>query len=110
MEDTVQIQVLDRQHYVTDRNLFLREHLGDFSAYHHADDVVTRHIGGRVGADIFAVAENGELVGDLEQLVHLVSDVNDADTSFPQIADDAEEMLDLALRHSRCRLIHDENV
>ncbi|MNX85707.1 hypothetical protein D3C86_1175570 [compost metagenome] len=110
MEHAIKVQVLDRQNDVADRNLFLGEHLGDFPAHHHADDVITRHIGGSVSADIFAVAENRELVGDLEQLVHLMGDVDDADAALPEITNDAEEMLDLALRQRRCRLVHDENV
>lgn len=90
VEDAVERQVLHRQHHVADRHLLLREHLGDFTSDHHADDVVAGDLVREVGADIFAVAEHRELVGDLEQLVHLVGDVDDADTLRAQVTDDLE--------------------
>ena len=40
--------------------------------------LVAGHVPGVVGADIAAVAEHRHLVGDLEQLAHLVGDVDDA--------------------------------
>ena len=58
--------------------VLLREHLGDLAADHHADDVVAGDVRRRLGADVLAVAEDRDLVGDLEQLVHLVGDVDDA--------------------------------
>ncbi len=65
---------------------------------------------GGVRADILAVAEHRELVGDLEQLVHLVGDVDDAFALRPQVADDLEQMRDLALGQRRGRLVHDQDV
>ena len=46
-------------------------------------------------ADKSAVAEHRHLVGDLEKLVHLVGDVDDALALRLQRPDDAEEMRDL---------------
>ena len=74
------------------------------------DDVVAGDVGGGVLADEAAVAEHRHLVGDLEQLVHLVGDVDDALALGLQRPDDLEEMLDLALGQRRGRLVHDENV
>ena len=74
------------------------------------DDVVAGDVGGGVLADEVAVAKHRHLVGDLEQLVHLVGDVDDALALRLQRTDDLEEMLDLALGQRRRRLVHDENV
>ncbi len=61
-------------------------------------------------ADEFAVPEHRHLVGDLEQLVHLVGDVDDALALGLERPDDLEQMLDLALGQRGSRLVHDENV
>ena len=78
--------------------VLLGEHLGDLAPDHHADDVVAGHVASRRGCRCTAVAEHRELVGDLEQLVHLVGDVDDAFALRPQVADDLEQMRDLASR------------
>ncbi len=44
-EDALDAEVLDRQHHVADRHGLLREHLRDFAADHHLDDLVARHVG-----------------------------------------------------------------
>ncbi len=61
-------------------------------------------------ADGLAVAEHRELVGDLEQLVHLVRDVDDALALLAQLANDAEQMVDFDIAQRRRRLIHDEHL
>jgi hypothetical protein len=45
-------EVFDRQDDVADRHLFLRKHLGDFAADHHADDVVAGDVSRCMRADI----------------------------------------------------------
>jgi hypothetical protein len=55
-----------------------------------------------------AIAEDRDVVGDLEDLVHLVGDVNDGDAFVLERADDAEEVGHLALGNRRGRLIHDD--
>ena len=104
------VQILDLEHHVADRHLLLGEHLGDLAADHHADDVVAGDIVGGVGADVLAVAKHRELVGDLEQLVHLVGDVDDAFALRAQTADDLEQMRHLGLGQRRGRLVHDQDV
>ena len=74
------------------------------------DDVVARDVVGGVLADEAAVAENRHFVGDLEQLVHLVRDVDDAFALGLQRADDAEEMRDFPVGERRGRLVHDQDV
>src|SRR5688572_6287970 len=61
-------------------------------------------------ADVAAVAEHREFVRDLEQLVHLVGDIDDAFALRPQVADDLEQMRDFPLGQGRGRLVHDQDV
>ena len=76
----------------------LGKHLGDLAPDHQLDDVVAGDVGGGMLADEPAVAEHRHFVGDLEQLVHLVRDVDDAVALGLERADDLEEMLDFASR------------
>ncbi len=110
MKLALEAEVAHREHDVADRHRLLREHLGDLASDHQPDDVVAGDVGGGVLADELAVAEHRHLVGDLEQLVHLVGDVDDALALGLQCPDDPEQMLDLALRDRRGRLVHDEDV
>src|SRR5262249_6977253 len=57
-----------------------------------------------------AVAKDRHFVGNFEQLVHFMRDVDDAFALGLKGADDPEEMRNLALGQSRGRLVHDENV
>ena len=110
MEDAVEGEVPHRQHDIADRHGLLRKHLGDLAADHHPDDRIAGHVLGVVGADVAAVAEDRDLVGDLEELAHLVGDVDDAFAFRLERADDLEEVADLALGQGRGRLVHDEDV
>ena len=103
-------QVAHRQRDIADRHDLLGEHLRDLAPDHQPDDVVAGDVRGRVLADETAVAEHRHLIGDLEQFVHLVGDVDDALALGLEGADDLEEMLDLAFGQRRGRLVHDENV
>ena len=99
-----------RQRDVADRRDLLREHLGDLAANHQLDDLVARNIRGLVLANEPPVAEHRHLVGDLEQLVHLMGDVDDARALILERTDDPEQVLDLAFRQRRGWLIHDQDV
>ncbi len=92
-EHILQRKVFHRKHHVADRHRLLWKHLGDLTSDHHLDDVVARNVRRRMGADIAAVAEHRELIGNLEQLVHLVGYVHNADALGTQVADDLEQML-----------------
>src|SRR5450830_591890 len=76
---------------------------------HHADDGVDRCFFSRHGGDVFAVAHDGDAIGNAAQLVHLVRDVDDADTLRLQIADDAKQFVDLCVIERGGRLVHDQD-
>ena len=77
-----------------------REQRGRRAAHHLLDDPGHVDVGGLgVGHDA-AVAQHGDAVADLEQLVELVRDVDDGDASRLEVVDDVEEALDLGLRRA----------
>jgi len=68
-------------------------------------------IGGDIlwSADQAAVAHHRDFVGDLEDLVHLVRDVDDRHTFAFEVADDAEQMLGFRFGDRRRRLVHHDD-
>ena len=79
------------------------------AADHHGDDLFDRGLGGGHGTDVFAVAHDGDTVGDALQLVHLVRNVDDADALGLEAGDDGEELVDLGVVQRRRRLVHDQH-
>ena len=82
--------------------------LGGF-AEHHLDDAVgggLRHVD-RPGKD--PVAKDGAGVGDLEQLVHPVGDVEDRHPAFAQAADKGEKEVDLTRGQGRGGFVEEED-
>ena len=76
---------------------------------HAVDDLVAGRLGHRAGVDVAPVAHHGDAVGDQRQLFQPVRDVDDADAAVAELADDAEQFLDLRLGERGGRLIHDEH-
>ena len=66
-------QPLDRQDDVADRHVALGEDLVDRTADHHAHELRLGDGGDRPVADLLAVAQADEVVGDAEDLVELVA-------------------------------------
>ena len=65
---------------------------------------------GRSGGHEVAVAQHGDAVGEREGLVEVVADEDRRDAVGLELADDLEEVVDLA-QAERCRgLIHDDDV
>ena len=86
------------------------EAVGHFAVDHALDDIVGREVLRFVGGDPLAVTHDGDLVGDALDLVHLVGDINDADTLIAQAAHDAEQVLDLLAGQRRRRLVEHEDL
>ena len=104
-------QVADLEHGLAGRRIGDRRlGLGEAAPDHHGDDRVHRRRGGRHGADVLAVAHDGDAVRDLLQLVHLVRDVDDADALGLELADDPEQLGDLGIVQRRGRLVHDQDL
>ena len=91
------------------RDLAVRPLVGQDAADHELGDLAHRELADRVGADRLPVAHHGDLVGDPEQLVEPVRDVDDRDAGGGEPADDVEQHLDLGVGQDRRRLVQDEH-
>ena len=81
----------------------------DRAAGHQPDQLGGRGLLGRQpGGDGAAVLEHGDPVADLADLLEPVGDVDDGDALGGEVADDAEQVLDLLLVEHRRRLVHDD--
>ena len=89
----------------------LREDVLDGPAGHQRDDLAGRGVAGREpGGDGAPVLEDGDPVADLADLLEPVGDVDDGDVLGGEVADDAEEALDLlVVQHGR-GLVHDDQL
>ena len=63
-----------------------------------------------MGRDVPAVPENRHIVGNREDLIHLVGDVDDAHAMRLEVRDDRKEVLHFAFGERGSRLIHDQDV
>ena len=104
-----QRQALDLEHRLLGDRVRHVVQRGDLAAHHPADDLVGRGLPSRGAGDELAVAEHGHPVGQGEDLVHLVADVEDRRPGFAQVGDDAEEPRDLGVRQRRRGLVHDHD-
>ena len=59
---------------------------------------------------MLAVAQDGGAVGDAEDLVHAVRDVDDGDALAAKLADIVEQALDLVLGQRRGRLVEHQHL
>ena len=91
----------------------LAHHVGE-AARAAADDVgdhrFQRELGHRRRDDMLAVAQDRGAVGDAEDLVHAVRDVDDGDALAAQLADIVEQALDLVARQRRGRLVEHQDL
>ena len=74
-----------------------REEIPDFAADHVADELGFVCLRGRCGKDGRAVAEDGDAVGEGEDFVETVRDVDTAQAASAEVAKDREERLDFVL-------------
>ncbi len=91
------------------RNGAMRHPL-QFVPDHQLDEPVVIEVGGRAGRDPLPVAQDADVVGDLEHFVEVVRDVEDGDAAFLEALDGAEEPLDIGAGQRRRRLVEDEQV
>ena len=70
--------VLNVQNDLAGGVLLGREAVGELAAHHQADDLVHGQLFGRAGGHPGAVAHDGHVVADAEDLLHLVAYVDDA--------------------------------
>ena len=87
----------------------LRDHVvAQLATDHHLDERIGVGLGRRHRPDRAAVTQDRDALGDGEDLLELVRDVDDGDALISQAADDPEEPLDLAIAERRRRLVHQQ--
>ena len=102
-------EVLDPEDGIADLGEDLREEVRLVPPGHGPDDPGKVDPTHRLGGDHAPVPQDDGGVGDLEALVHVMGDVDDGDAIDRQLADDAEEDLDLGGRQRGGGLVHDED-
>ncbi|MPM62594.1 hypothetical protein SDC9_109470 [bioreactor metagenome] len=83
--------------------------MGKVPSNHALDDGSCRKLVCRPGAHILAIAHDGDFVADLQDLFHLMGNIDDGHTSCLQRANDGEQMLHLILRQRGTWLIHNDD-
>ena len=99
-----------KDHLVGDVAFSGRIQIVQLPAYHLGDDRVGSQVFGLPRADVFAVAHDGDLVGDAQDFFHLVTDVNDAYAVGLQVGDDAKQRLHFMFCQGRGRLVQNQHV
>ena len=84
----LEIEVFHAQHFLAEGHLVLGKHVVYLAADHHGDDLVAVGLPGVAAADVLAVAQHHQPVGDLKDLLHAVGDVDDAHALGGETADD----------------------
>jgi len=90
-------EVFDLQHDLSRNVLALREAVGHLTADHLLDDHVRGQILGLIGADIGAVTHDRDFIGDLQDLLHLMRDIDNRYAVCLQLVDDHEQVGDFIL-------------
>ncbi len=79
------------------------------AADHHRDHLVRGELAGAVGGHRPAVAQHGDAVRDLEDLLQAVADVDGRHAPRPQLADDGQQPLRIRLGQGGGGLVEDED-
>ena len=83
--------------------------LRKLAAQHHPDQFEARQRRGVTRSDQLAVAQDGDAIGDLVDLVEEMGDEDDADAARGELAHDAEQDRDLVTVETRGRLVEDQH-
>src|SRR5215210_53653 len=106
LELTVTGEAPDLEGSLTRTALAAGEELVKWPAYHKTYELFGVEFRGLRSPDVVAVPEHGDAVGDLENLLQPVGDVDDADVLRRQVPDNAEQLPGLPLGQGGGRLVH----
>ena len=87
-----------------------RFQLVQLAADHLGDQLAARQVVDEILADELPVAQNGDAVRDLVDLVEEVADEQHGDAGIAEVADDGEQLLDFAAVQTRGRLVEDQHL
>ena len=88
----------------------VRKHLSERTARDHGDDLVGGNSRRRAAVDDLAVAQYGDVIGDLFDLAQPVRDVDDRDPFLAQPADELEKLDDVGLLERLRRLVEKQHL
>ena len=81
------------------------EELGEVTPHHHPHEFVVVGLADQLRADERAVTQDGDPVGELEDLTHPMRDVGDRDALALQLLDQREKQRHLLVTEGRCGLV-----
>ena len=107
-EEAAAGEALGPEDDVSELHLLLREELVERAPDHQPDDLRRGELVGRARLDVTAVADDGDDVGELADLLEPVADVEDRHAAVAEPTDGGEETVDLVGRERGGRLVHDQ--
>ena len=101
-------QIFHRQKFFSRHVRFRRIYVRQIAPHHFSDNFVYGKILCGVGGNILAVAHDGHFVGNSQNFVHLVRNVNNTAAARAQSVHDFKQMLYFYARQRRGRLVKHE--
>ena len=99
-----------QHHFVAGLVLTHGVQVGQLTTHHLGDDKVGGQALAVPGADVLAIAHDGHFVGNAQDLVHLMADVDDGNAFLFQIINDAEQRLNLVGSQRRGGLVQNQHL
>src|SRR5258708_35163472 len=99
---------LDAQHHISDSRYRLGIEIGDITANHEADEFLLADVRTWEGGDQLPITHDRDPVGDAEDLIQAVRDIQDSYALFRKIADNVKQVFDLLTRQRSRWLIHND--
>ena len=84
------VEIAHFQHNLADLRYLFGKEILDGAAHHHTDQFPFAGIFDILRADILAIAQDRYTIGQLEDFIESMTDVNDADAAFTQQPHNAE--------------------
>ena len=99
----------DLEHHLPRRRPLTREEIADVAADHQPDDLLAAGGGDVQGLDALTVAQDGHPVGEGQDLLQAVGNVDAGDATSLEPAQDAHQQLGLRLGERRRRLVEEQD-
>ena len=96
-----------KDHIILDGIFLRRIYIGQLTSYHLADNLIITDVFYFPGTNIRAITHDGNIIGDLTDLSHLMGDVDHGYASGSKIPDNTEQSVYLVIRKGRRRLVQD---
>ena len=86
----------------------LPRHIGEFASDHHIDDLADARFGPVNGVHIAAITEGRDAVGDAQDLLDAMRDINDGNPLLLETSNQVKKPLSLAIGQRGIGLVHDD--